>query len=158
MENIREVLERHGSPRDHVIKVTVMMAYMAEWTAVNEMCVTFFPDHLRVHSAFGTTELALGARAELECMALVPKSQMNRQEKLRLWQEPEPEPNAPFSLSESVNCQASQAEVSSPALLERALQVLYKAADLRLREEGPTRHHRRHLVAAFVLSLGDREI
>jgi len=62
MENIRAVLERHGSSLDRVVKVTVMLADMKEWGAMNLEYVKFFPTHLPARSAFGTSGLALGAR------------------------------------------------------------------------------------------------
>jgi reactive intermediate/imine deaminase len=71
MENIRLTLERHGSSLDRVVKATVMMADMAEWGAMNEVYVTYFKEHLPARSAFGTTGLALGARVEIECIAVV---------------------------------------------------------------------------------------
>lgn len=69
LENIRAVLERHGSSLDRVVKCTAMLADMKEWAAMNEVYVTFFPTHLPARSAFGATGLALGARMELECIA-----------------------------------------------------------------------------------------
>ena len=71
MENIKATLERHGSSLDHVIKATVMMADMSEWPEMNKVYVTYFSKHLPARSAFGTTGLALGARVEIECIALV---------------------------------------------------------------------------------------
>lgn len=71
LENIRAVLEAHGSSLDRVVKCTAMLADMGEWAAMNEVYVTFFPAHLPARSAFGTSGLALGARIELECMATV---------------------------------------------------------------------------------------
>jgi reactive intermediate/imine deaminase len=71
MENIRLALERHGSSLDRVVKATVMLADMAEWAAMNEVYVTFFDKHLPARSAFGATGLALGARVEIECIAVV---------------------------------------------------------------------------------------
>ena len=70
MENIRRVLERHGSSLDHVVKCTVMLADIAEWGAMNEVYRAYFPAHLPARSAFGTSGLALGARVEIECCAV----------------------------------------------------------------------------------------
>jgi 2-iminobutanoate/2-iminopropanoate deaminase len=67
--NIKDVLERHGSSLEQVVKCTVMLADIGEWAAMNEVYVTFFRSHRPARSAFGTTGLALGARLELECMA-----------------------------------------------------------------------------------------
>lgn len=71
MENIKAALERHGSSLDLVVKATVMMADMKEWPEMNKIYVTYFPNRLPARSAFGTTGLALGARVEIECIALV---------------------------------------------------------------------------------------
>ena len=71
LENIRAVLERHGSSLDRVVKCLVMMADMSEWQAMNAVYVTFFPRHLPARSAMGVNGLALGARVEIECIATV---------------------------------------------------------------------------------------
>ena len=72
MEKIRRLLERNGSSLNHVVKCTVMMADMSEWAAMNEVYVTYFPKgRLPARSAFGTNGLALGARVEIECLAVV---------------------------------------------------------------------------------------
>ena len=71
MENIRTTLERHGSSLDYIIKVTVMLADMAEWAEMNKVYVTYFDRHLPARSSFGTAGLALGARVEIECIAVL---------------------------------------------------------------------------------------
>ncbi len=71
MDNIRLTLERCGSSLDRVVKATVMLADMAEWAAMNEVYVTYFDKHLPARSAFGTSGLALGARVEIECIAVM---------------------------------------------------------------------------------------
>ena len=71
MENIKATLERNGSSLDHVIKVTVMLVDMSEWSEMNKVYVTYFSQHLPARSAFGTSGLALGARVEIECMAVL---------------------------------------------------------------------------------------
>jgi 2-iminobutanoate/2-iminopropanoate deaminase len=71
LSNIAAALTRHGSSLDRVVKCTVMLADIAEWAAMNEVYVSFFRSHRPARSAFGTTGLALGARLELECMALI---------------------------------------------------------------------------------------
>ena len=70
LENIRTVLERHGSSLDRMVKCTVMLADMQEWRTMNGVYVTFFPVHLPARSAFGASALALGGRVEIEVMAL----------------------------------------------------------------------------------------
>jgi reactive intermediate/imine deaminase len=72
MEKIRRLLDENGSSLDHVVKCTVMLADMSEWAMMNEVYVTYFPkDRLPARSAFGTNGLALGARVEIECIAVV---------------------------------------------------------------------------------------
>lgn len=71
MENIRAVVEANGSSMGRVVKCLVMLADMAEWGDMNRVYVTFFPDHLPARSALGASGLALGARVEIECVAVV---------------------------------------------------------------------------------------
>jgi reactive intermediate/imine deaminase len=71
MENIKAALERHGSSLDRVVKATVFMADMSEWAEMNRVYVTYFPNHLPARSALGANGLALGARVEIECIAVV---------------------------------------------------------------------------------------
>lgn len=70
MENIKAVLEHAGSAMDRVVKCTVFLADMAEWPAMNEVYRTFFPKDPPARSAMGVNGLALGARVEIECIAL----------------------------------------------------------------------------------------
>jgi 2-iminobutanoate/2-iminopropanoate deaminase len=74
LTNIRALLEANGSGMDRVVKCTAMLADMAEWGAMNQEYVRFFPSHRPARSAFGTTGLALSARIELECTALAGRS------------------------------------------------------------------------------------
>ena len=70
MDNIRATLERHGSSLDRVIKCTVFLADMSEWPAMNEVYASYFPGPKPARSAAGASGLALGARVEIECIAL----------------------------------------------------------------------------------------
>lgn len=72
MENIKATLERYGSSLEQVVKVTVMLADMSEWAEMNQVYVTYFPKHLPARSALGANGLALGARVEIECLAVLP--------------------------------------------------------------------------------------
>jgi len=71
MENIRATLEAHGSSLDRVVKCTVFLADMSEWSAMNEVYVTFFPTSKPARSALGASGLALNARVEIECIAAI---------------------------------------------------------------------------------------
>ena len=71
MENIRSVVQANGSSMDRVVKCTVFLADMSEWAAMNEVYVTFFAaDKRPARSALGASGLALGARVEIECIAV----------------------------------------------------------------------------------------
>ena len=69
MENIKGVLERHGSSMDKVVKCTIFLADMKEWPAFNAIYRQYFSGHYPARSAFGANGLALGARVEVECIA-----------------------------------------------------------------------------------------
>ena len=71
MANIRATLEQCGSSLDNVIKATVMLADMKEWSEMNQVYVTYFSKHLPARSALGANGLALGARLEIECIAVL---------------------------------------------------------------------------------------
>jgi reactive intermediate/imine deaminase len=70
MEIIREELAAFGSSMDRIVKCTVFLADIDEWAAMNEVYVTFF-DTPPARSALGTSGLALGARVEIECIAVI---------------------------------------------------------------------------------------
>jgi 2-iminobutanoate/2-iminopropanoate deaminase len=72
IENMKAILERNGSSLDHVVKCTVFLADMKEWPVFNEVYRPFFSAHFPARSALGAAGLALGARVEIECIAVVP--------------------------------------------------------------------------------------
>jgi reactive intermediate/imine deaminase len=72
MENIRTSLEANGYSLRDVVKCTVMLADIAEWSTFNEIYRTFFTAPYPARSALGANGLALGARVEVECIAAVP--------------------------------------------------------------------------------------
>ena len=70
MENIKGVLQRHGSSMDRVVKCTVFLADMRDWPAFNTVYRRYFtPGRYPARSALGANGLALGARVEVECIA-----------------------------------------------------------------------------------------
>jgi 2-iminobutanoate/2-iminopropanoate deaminase len=73
MENIKTSLEAHGYTMAHLIKCTVMLTDMSEWSAFNEVYKAFFSGNYPARSAFGASGLALGARVEVECIAATDK-------------------------------------------------------------------------------------
>jgi reactive intermediate/imine deaminase len=72
LTNIKTVLEANGSDMEHVVKCTAFLADMKEWSAMNDVYRTVFTaGKYPARSAFGTTGLALDARLEIECIAVV---------------------------------------------------------------------------------------
>lgn len=71
LENIKAVLEKHGSSMAEVVKCTVFLADIKEWAAMNAVYITYFPSNPPARSALGSSGLALDARTEIECMATV---------------------------------------------------------------------------------------
>jgi reactive intermediate/imine deaminase len=70
LENIRATLEKSGSSMDKVVKCTVMLGDMKDWPAMNAVYASYFPKAKPARSSFGATGLALGAKVEIECVAL----------------------------------------------------------------------------------------
>ncbi len=71
LDNIRATLERHGHATTDVVKCTVMLADIAEWSRFNAVYKSFFARPYPARSALGANGLALGARVEVECIAWV---------------------------------------------------------------------------------------
>ena len=71
MENIKAVLGAHGYTLKNLVKCTVMLADISEWPAFNEVYKTYFEPPFPARSAFAGSGLAMGARVEVECIAVV---------------------------------------------------------------------------------------
>jgi 2-iminobutanoate/2-iminopropanoate deaminase len=71
MQNIKDLLAEHGHSMADLVKCTVMLADIKEWPAFNEVYRGFFKDRFPARSAFAGSGLALGARVEIECIAIV---------------------------------------------------------------------------------------
>lgn len=71
LENIKAILERNGSSLGRVVKCTVFLADINEWPNMNEVYRTYFPKAPPARSAMAASGLALDARVEIECIAVV---------------------------------------------------------------------------------------
>ncbi len=69
LESIQDALERFGSSMDRVLKCTVFLADMAEWSAMNEVYMEFFPENKPARTAVGASGLSGNGRVEIECVA-----------------------------------------------------------------------------------------
>lgn len=70
LKNLQAVLEAAGAGLDSVMKSTVFLQDMAEFTLMNEVYAEFFPDEPPARSAVQVAALPLGARVEIEAIAL----------------------------------------------------------------------------------------
>jgi reactive intermediate/imine deaminase len=69
MENIKTAVELAGSSMDRIVKCSLFIADISDWGAVNEVYRTYF-DVPPARSAFGANGLALGAKIEIDCIAI----------------------------------------------------------------------------------------
>lgn len=73
MDNIRTSLEANGYKMRDIVKCTVMLADISEWAKFNEVYATYFSNNYPARSAFGASGLALGAKVEVECIAVAAR-------------------------------------------------------------------------------------
>jgi 2-iminobutanoate/2-iminopropanoate deaminase len=70
LDYMRDALEMAGSSLDRVVKCTVFFADINDFQRFNEIYRTYFPNYLPARSGVEVKALALGARVEIECIAL----------------------------------------------------------------------------------------
>ena len=70
LENLKNVLLAGGSDLGKVMKTTVYLADIKDFPAVNEVYATFFGKPFPARSCFAVRDLPLGARIEVEAVAL----------------------------------------------------------------------------------------
>lgn len=71
LTNIKNKLERMGGSMDDVFKCTCMLSDIKDWPLMSQEYKKFFnPQKLPARSAFAGSGLALGAKLEIECMAI----------------------------------------------------------------------------------------
>lgn len=71
LANLAAILEAAGSGMDRLVKVTVFLAEIADWPAVNEVYARLVPEPFPARSAFAVKDLPKGARVEIEAVAAV---------------------------------------------------------------------------------------
>jgi 2-iminobutanoate/2-iminopropanoate deaminase len=70
LENLSGVLNAAGSSLAQVVKTTVFLVSMSDFTAMNEVYAEFFPGDPPARSTIAVAELPKGARVEVEAIAL----------------------------------------------------------------------------------------
>ena len=71
LNNLGAILDAAGSGLDRLVKVTVYLAEIADWPAVNEVYARIVPEPFPARSAFAVKDLPKGARVEIEAVAIV---------------------------------------------------------------------------------------
>jgi 2-iminobutanoate/2-iminopropanoate deaminase len=69
--NLGAILDAAGSGLDRLVKVTVYLAEIADWPAVNEVYARMIPEPFPARSAFAVRDLPKAARIEIEAVATV---------------------------------------------------------------------------------------
>ena len=71
LTNIKNKLEKIGGSMDDIFKCTCMLSDIKDWPLMSQEYKKFFnPNKLPARSAFAGSGLALGAKLEIECMAI----------------------------------------------------------------------------------------
>ncbi|WP_299901471.1 RidA family protein [uncultured Aquimarina sp.] len=68
LENIKAVLAHHDMEMNDVVKCTVILSDIADFSAFNEVYKTYFPQK-PARTTFAAKGLAVGAKIEIECIA-----------------------------------------------------------------------------------------
>ena len=70
MENIGAILEEAGMDWSHVVKVSIFLDQMLDFSAVNETYAEFFTENCPARSCFEVSNLPKGADIEIEVIAV----------------------------------------------------------------------------------------
>ncbi|HYI67730.1 MAG TPA: Rid family detoxifying hydrolase [Candidatus Limnocylindrales bacterium] len=71
LANLEAILVAAGSGLDRLVKVTVFLADIGDWPAVNEVYARRIPEPFPARSAFAVKDLPKAARVEIEGVATV---------------------------------------------------------------------------------------
>jgi 2-iminobutanoate/2-iminopropanoate deaminase len=69
LENLRAILESAGSDLSQVVKTTVFLVDMADFTAMNDVYARVFGGHRPARSTVAVAALPRGARIEIDAIA-----------------------------------------------------------------------------------------
>jgi 2-iminobutanoate/2-iminopropanoate deaminase len=70
-ENLRAVLEAAGSSLERVVKTTVFLKDMGEFSKMNEVYARYFPQNPPARSTVEAARLPRDVRVEIDCIASV---------------------------------------------------------------------------------------
>lgn len=69
MNNLKAILAENGLSMDRVVRCSIFLADLSEFSAMNSIYLSYFHQPLPARTAVGVFGLALGARVEIECIA-----------------------------------------------------------------------------------------
>jgi len=70
LENVKAIVEAAGSCLKHVVKTTVFLQDIQEWPLMNAIYAEYFPEEAPARSAVQVAALPMGARMEIEVVAI----------------------------------------------------------------------------------------
>ncbi len=70
LAHMEKALHAAGSSKERVVKCLIFLADMADFQAMNEAYEAFFGGHRPARSTVAVAGLAIGAKIEIECIAL----------------------------------------------------------------------------------------
>ncbi len=71
LTNLSAVLEAAGTSLNNVVKTTVFLADMNDFTAMNEIYAEFFSDNKPARATMQAARLPRDARVEIDCIAII---------------------------------------------------------------------------------------
>lgn len=71
LKNLSEVLKAAGTSLEHVVKTTVFLADMKEFTVMNEVYAQYFKGETPARATVAAAGLPRDARVEIEAVALI---------------------------------------------------------------------------------------
>ena len=72
LENLRAVAQASGGAVDDIVKVTLLLADMADFAKVNEIMAGFFAKPYPARATYQVAALPRGARVEIEAVLVLP--------------------------------------------------------------------------------------
>ena len=69
LTNVRNILEAAGTGMDRVLRVSVLLADIADFAAMNDVYAEFFSEPYPARAAYGVAGLPKGALVEIEVVA-----------------------------------------------------------------------------------------
>jgi 2-iminobutanoate/2-iminopropanoate deaminase len=70
LENVKVIVEASGSCLKHIVKTTVFLQDIGEWPLMNAIYAEYFPQEPPARSAVQVAALPMGARMEIEVVAV----------------------------------------------------------------------------------------